>query len=137
MDWRIDAGSVTLDPKHQTGVARNALWYVYKNQSLGVEFMHKTGYLHRDICPRNVMVNKEGVVKIIDLAMRLAPYGVFGLIFFTTSRFGWGLSMLTCSTPSTIAFVVSAFGTCGRVFGMRGKRSRRAGSLPIRPSRER
>src|SRR5213596_1025244 len=23
--------------------------------------------------------------------MKLAPYGVFGLIFFTTSRFGWGL----------------------------------------------
>src|SRR2546422_7510085 len=22
---------------------------------------------------------------------KLAPYGVFGLIFFTTSRFGWGL----------------------------------------------
>jgi DAACS family dicarboxylate/amino acid:cation (Na+ or H+) symporter len=33
----------------------------------------------------------EVVVKIIDLAMKLAPYGVFGLIFFTTSRFGWGL----------------------------------------------
>src|SRR2546425_5616445 len=33
----------------------------------------------------------EAVVKIIDLAMQLAPYGVFGLIFFTTSRFGWGL----------------------------------------------
>src|SRR3989441_9533653 len=33
----------------------------------------------------------EAIVKIIDLAMRLAPYGVFGLIFFTTSRFGWGL----------------------------------------------
>ena len=33
----------------------------------------------------------EAIVKIIDLAMKLAPYGVFGLIFFTTSRFGWGL----------------------------------------------
>src|SRR2546426_3642223 len=33
----------------------------------------------------------ETVIKIIDLAMKLAPYGVFGLIFFTTSRFGWGL----------------------------------------------
>src|SRR2546426_12833886 len=30
-------------------------------------------------------------VKIIDLAMKLAPYGVFGLIFFTTSIFGWGV----------------------------------------------
>jgi DAACS family dicarboxylate/amino acid:cation (Na+ or H+) symporter len=30
----------------------------------------------------------EAVVKIIDMAMKLAPYGVFGLIFVTTSRFG-------------------------------------------------
>ncbi len=29
------------------------------------------------------------VIKIIDFAMQLAPYGVFGLIFVTTSRFGW------------------------------------------------
>jgi DAACS family dicarboxylate/amino acid:cation (Na+ or H+) symporter len=31
------------------------------------------------------------VIKIIDFAMRLAPYGVFGLIFVVTSRFGWHL----------------------------------------------
>jgi eukaryotic-like serine/threonine-protein kinase len=37
----------------------------------GIEFMHKTGFLHRDICPRNVMINKEGVVKIIDLGLAL------------------------------------------------------------------
>ncbi|MGH7671650.1 MAG: dicarboxylate/amino acid:cation symporter [Gemmatimonadales bacterium] len=33
----------------------------------------------------------EAVVKIIDFAMKLAPYGVFGLIFVVTSRFGWDL----------------------------------------------
>ena len=31
------------------------------------------------------------VTKMIDLAMRLAPYGVFALIFVVTSTFGWGL----------------------------------------------
>ena len=30
----------------------------------------------------------DAIVKIIDLAMKLAPYGVFGLIFFATSHFG-------------------------------------------------
>jgi eukaryotic-like serine/threonine-protein kinase len=46
----------------------------YLNQyAAGVDFMHKSGYLHRDICPRNVMVNKEGVVKIIDLGLAV-PY---------------------------------------------------------------
>ncbi|MEZ4416537.1 MAG: dicarboxylate/amino acid:cation symporter [Gemmatimonadota bacterium] len=33
----------------------------------------------------------EVVIRIIDIAMKLAPYGVFGLIFVVTSRFGWGL----------------------------------------------
>lgn len=33
----------------------------------------------------------DAIVKIIDMAMRLAPYGVFGLIFVVTSRFGWEL----------------------------------------------
>ena len=39
----------------------------------GIEFMHRAGYLHRDICPRNVMVNKDGMVKIIDLGLAV-PY---------------------------------------------------------------
>ena len=33
----------------------------------------------------------EAIVKIIDMAMQLAPYGVFGLVFVVTSRYGWGL----------------------------------------------
>ena len=33
----------------------------------------------------------EAVTKIIDVAMRFAPYGVFALIFVVTSTFGWGL----------------------------------------------
>lgn len=39
----------------------------------GIAHMHKVGFLHRDICPRNVMVDKEGVVKIIDLGLAV-PY---------------------------------------------------------------
>ena len=33
----------------------------------------------------------EVIVKVIDMAMALAPYGVFGLIFVVASRFGWHL----------------------------------------------
>ena len=39
----------------------------------GLDYMHKKGYIHRDICPRNVMVNQENVVKIIDLGLSI-PY---------------------------------------------------------------
>lgn len=33
----------------------------------------------------------DAVTKLIEIAMRLAPYGVFALIFVVTSRFGWAL----------------------------------------------
>jgi serine/threonine protein kinase len=39
----------------------------------GIEYVHQQGYLHRDICPRNIMVTQAGLVKIIDFGLAV-PY---------------------------------------------------------------
>src|SRR5439155_2563456 len=40
----------------------------------GLEYTHRQKFLHRDICPRNIMVNtQDGVVRIIDFGLSI-PY---------------------------------------------------------------
>src|SRR5205807_1485992 len=40
--------------------------------AVGLEYIHNEGYLHRDICPRNIMVTNEGFqVKYIDFGLSI------------------------------------------------------------------
>jgi serine/threonine protein kinase len=35
----------------------------------GLEYVHSQKLIHRDFCPRNLMINQEGVVKLIDFGL--------------------------------------------------------------------
>jgi DAACS family dicarboxylate/amino acid:cation (Na+ or H+) symporter len=53
------------------------------------------------------------VIKIIDFAMKLAPYGVFGLIFAVTSRFGWGLLVQLGAYVAVVVAGLLLYGAVG------------------------
>ena len=38
-----------------------------------VQYMHDTKFLHRDLCPRNIMIDNGGVLKLIDFGLTI-PY---------------------------------------------------------------
>jgi serine/threonine protein kinase len=40
-----------------------------KQLARGVEYLHRQGLIHRDLCPRNVLVSETGQVKIIDFGL--------------------------------------------------------------------
>lgn len=64
---------------------------IIRQTARGLHYIHSKGIIHRDICPKNILVSKNGQVKIID----------FGLSVSKRSRFrGFGER---AGTPSYMA----------------------------------
>jgi serine/threonine protein kinase len=60
LNFLIETGSKQLRAKRISYLSQMAE---------GLEYLHVKGFLHRDICPRNVMIDKDDVVKLIDFGL--------------------------------------------------------------------
>jgi serine/threonine protein kinase len=68
LNYLIETKSPTLNGKRIHYLAEMAT---------GLEYVHGQGYMHHDFCPRNVMLEQDGNVKLIDFGLALPCQGAF------------------------------------------------------------
>jgi serine/threonine protein kinase len=72
MEWVDGVGLNFLVETRAPGLKPKVIDYLTQLCE-AVEYMHNEKYMHRDLCPRNVMVTNEGKIKLIDFGLTI-PY---------------------------------------------------------------
>jgi eukaryotic-like serine/threonine-protein kinase len=70
MEWIEGVGFNYLIETKNAGLNGKRIAYLVAIAE-GLEYIHNQKFLHRDICPRNIMLDQEGVVKIIDFGLTI------------------------------------------------------------------
>jgi eukaryotic-like serine/threonine-protein kinase len=96
---------------------------VYYLEQIGeaIGYFHRKGFIHRDICPRNVMVDKNDVVKLIDFGLAVPDTPEFRKPGNRTGTANYMAPELLRRQPTDIRIDVYSFGVtvfetfCGKL----------------------
>jgi serine/threonine protein kinase len=76
----------------------------------GLDYFHKKGFIHRDICPRNMMVTHEGVLKVIDFGLAVPNTAEFRKPGNRTGTANYMAPELIRRAPTDIRIDIFSFG---------------------------
>jgi serine/threonine protein kinase len=90
---------------------------IMEQAAAGLHHMHEKGWIHRDVKPENILVNKSGDVKVIDYALAMRPFSIFKKMMAAKApRQGTPSYMspeqIRCESPSPACDVYSFGVTC-------------------------
>ncbi len=68
MEFVEGVGLSFLVDRQNERMKKNCLWYAIQ---LGeaLDYLHRHNWIHRDLCPRNIIVSEEDVLKLIDFGL--------------------------------------------------------------------
>jgi serine/threonine protein kinase len=90
---------------------------IMEQAAAALHYMHEQGWIHRDVKPENILVNKSGDVKVIDYALAMRPFSLLKLMLHAKApRQGTPSYMspeqIRCESPAPSADIYSFGITC-------------------------